>query len=356
LNGVVPSLPPVAAVDWELIGEGFGLTGVVARLHIRYERPSSTAPASLILKLPMALPESASHYREAQSTDDEATRRYFERCAREVDFYRAIAPAIDCVAPRVSYAATDIAERVIILLLEDLSGARNGDVLAGCGLEDGRGAIEQIARVHARWWDRETPDWLPWWGGDYVPRQQRLARQIGPFLDRWGHAIPPEVVSIIERLGTTYASLLAELDRRPRTILHADLHLDNVLFDAPGRTAPVILDWQSVLVGPAMIDAGRFIAESLGPDDRRHHEAELLAQYHARLVEGGVPNYSLDQLRVDYRLSLARTLPGIIGWLAHADLDRLQGRERQLMGAALGDGRLAAALLDHNVLGLLNDL
>jgi hypothetical protein len=356
LNSALPSLPPVDAVEWELISEGFGLTGVVARLHLRYERPAEAAASSLILKLPMALPESASHYREAQSADDDAMRRYFERSAREVDFYREIAPEIDGVAPNVYFIGTDLLERVVVMLLEDLSEARNGDVLAGCGVEDARAVIEQIARVHARWWNRAAPGWLPWWGGDHAPRQQRLARQIVPFLDRWGPTIPPEVVAIIERLGTTYASLLEALDRRPRTIIHADLHLDNVLFDVPTRNAPVILDWQSLLLGPAMLDVGRFIAESLSPADRRQHEVELLELYHECLVAGGVPNYSLNQLQVDYRLSLARTLPGIVAWLANVDLDRLDGRERQLMEAALGDRRLVSALVDHNVLGLLNDL
>lgn len=360
LNHALPpsfsNLPRVEAVEWEQIGQGFGLTGVVARLHVQYLHQSPVAPTSLIIKLPIATPETASHYRESQGVDAESARRYFERCAREVDFYRELSPEIEGVAARVYYAASDETERVIAILLEDLSEGCSGDVLAGCSVDDARAVIEQIARVHARWWEQEAPDWLPWWGGDYAPRQQRLTEQIAPFFDRWGQTIPAEVRAIIEELGSCYASLLEALDRRPRTVIHADLHLDNVMFGVPTRSAPVVLDWQSVLRGPAIIDVGRFIAESLSPDDRRQHEEELIACYHRCLTRGGVTNYSADQLWLDYRLSLARVLPGIVGWLANVDRARPDGREGQLIEAALGDGRLNAALLDHDILGLLSDL
>ena len=43
------------------------------------------------------------------------------------------------------------------------------------------------------------------------------------------------------------------LSGAPQTLLHADLHLDNVLFDG-GVDHPVILDWARVSRGPAAID------------------------------------------------------------------------------------------------------
>jgi len=58
----------------------------------------------------------------------------------------------------------------------------------------------------------------------------------------------------------------------------------------------------------------------------------------------------------DFALMLPRMLAGIIGWLANSDPDRLSGREQRLVEAALGDGRVISALLDHDMLQLLNTL
>ncbi len=44
-----------------------------------------------------------------------------------------------------------------------------------------------------------------------------------------------------------------------------------------------------------------------------------------------------------------------MGWLANLNANDLTGRERALHEAALSDGRLAAALLDHDAEALLRD-
>ncbi|TCC01823.1 phosphotransferase family protein [Kribbella soli] len=46
--------------------------------------------------------------------------------------------------------------------------------------------------------------------------------------------------------------LLAGLERLPVTLLHGDVHGDNVIVDDLGR--PVLVDWGSARIGPAMLD------------------------------------------------------------------------------------------------------
>ncbi len=346
----------VAAIRGEIIAEERGLSGVVARLHITYtdRRGAAPGPATLIAKFPMAERATASTYRE-RHRDDAAARRYYERCACEVRFYAEIVPQNVVPAPRCYFGAADDASGRIVLLLEDLNTARGGDVLLGCSTVEAESVLRMVAPLHARWWGRtDSFSWLLRWGGDYAARQERYRGQVEPFLRRFGAQIPDAIRALVVGLQPHYAAVLAALDDAPATVIHADLHLDNVLFN-PESVAPpvVVLDWQSVCRGPAAVDIAQFVVGSLAPVSRRAAEAALLAEYHARLVAGGVMGYTMDNLRQDYRLALLWLLAGTVGWLASADMEHLAGRERALVEAAIGDGRLATALLDHEVISLL---
>ena len=52
----------------------------------------------------------------------------------------------------------------------------------------------------------------------------------------------------------------------PSTVVHGDLHLDNVVWRADG--APVILDWANCGRGPGVIDLAEVIFGMAGPDQR----------------------------------------------------------------------------------------
>ena len=361
-EGMPGTRASVAEVTWEIVGEDRGFTGVVARLALRYDEDAEgiAGPQTLIAKLPLAERGVQSTYRAAQGRDLAALRGYHARCAREVRFYREIAPHGGVAIPRCYYASADEATLRIAILLEDLAAARGGDVLAGCSPEEAALVLDPLARFHARWWTMAkaaTFAWLPRWGGDHRERQARYARQVAPFLARYGHQLPDEVAEAVEWLKTLYGTVLAALDAAPTTIIHADLHLDNVLFVPSGSgTTARILDWQSVCTGPAAIDFANFSVGSLDAEQRRTDKGDLCHRYHVGLMAHGVRDYPLDAFRHDCRLALLRQLAGTVGWLGSVNLDELQGRERLLVEAALGDGRLIAALRDHDAIGLLRDI
>jgi aminoglycoside phosphotransferase (APT) family kinase protein len=155
-------------------------------------------------------------------------------------------------------------------------------------------------------------------------------------------------------LQDRYGSVLNELSAAPPTLIHADLHLDNVIFmPSEGEPDAKIIDWQSVMRGPAVLDLARFIVEALDIEDRRAHEDRLVGNYHRILVDAGVDDYSLDRLRADYRRVLLVQLAGITGWLARVEIDDLEGRERDLIEAIFDPGRLFAALRDHTIMNLM---
>jgi hypothetical protein len=342
----------VVAARWERVGQEYGFTGVVGRILLRYDPERRDLPASLVAKLPMAQGERVSGYRALQERDPDLLERYYERCAREERFYREIAVSF---APRLYYSAVDDARRRVVLLLEDVSGGRQGDDLVGCSLDDAALVIEELAPFHALWWGKRAPARrFPRSGGDPRERQERFAQRAEPFLGRYGDSLPPAICSIVDRLRSRLSDVAEAMYSRPQTLIHGDLHLDNMIFDTRSADrSVVVLDWQTVSVGPPAWDVALFLIGSLSVEDRRAAEGELLARYVELLGTYGVRGYSVEDLRRECGLALLVLLAGTVGWLTTLNRDELIGRERALHEAALADGRLSAALLDHDVEALL---
>jgi aminoglycoside phosphotransferase len=317
----------VVGAEWTTIGEGYGLASVTGRLDLRLEEANVEVPSSLVAKL--------------------STPERWEQAAREVRFYRYVETA---PSPTVYYGDTHASRA--ILLLEDLTHARQGDVLEGCSIEDTRAVLGAIAPFHARYWDRDSAAaWLPREELEPQARQVRFDERMERFVSRHRHAFPDDVLRIAERLRTRLADVILRLDEGPQTVIHGDLHLDNLLFDAGPERRAVVLDWQVAGVGSAARDLVLFVFGSLGVEDRRAAGSELLEEYLARLIDHGVRGYDRARLRDDCRLALLLWFSGVVGWLVGPEPDL--GRARALREAALSDGRLVAAFHDYEVALLL---
>jgi hypothetical protein len=142
----------VIHIEQELVGEGAGVFGQLARIVLTYDSPEPGAPATLIAKMAAAAAEN-----RAIATD-------FDLYERELRFYEELASACPVRVPRCFYAARGSGVGEFILLLEDLSSANGGDQVAGATLDQARLALSACARINAWWWGRaELPDlaWLP---------------------------------------------------------------------------------------------------------------------------------------------------------------------------------------------------
>jgi hypothetical protein len=273
-------------------GIGNGLVGTSIRFELTYDTPEPGAPPSVVGKFPAT---------DATSLQAGAALRLY---LRETSFYRHIAPSVRIRTPRVFVNEFDPATHDFLLLFEDLTPARGGDQLAGCGVDDAAVAMREIAGLHAPLWGHGAVDEWTFLG---LPAAEnaRIAQLVAPmarlFRERFDGVLEGEVMDAVMGLVPLADRLM--LDVAPqRTVLHGDFRLDNVLFDAKGGAWPLAtLDWQTIGRGCGTQDASYFLGAGLREVDRAAHEKALLRMYHEELLALGVADYAWAQCWRDYR-------------------------------------------------------
>ena len=287
-RGLLPETGRVTRVVATPVGTGQMADTV--RFALEYE-PEGAGPSSVVGKFASQDPQSL------------ATGRIMRAYEVEVRFYAEVAPRVATRLPRLLFAALDPVDAWFTLLLEDLHDATQGDEILGCSAEVAAAALDQLAALHAPCW--EDPDLAGrGWIDRATPASDEFTAAIVTgvfpgFLDRYGDRLELEHIdllrSFVPRMGTWMAR-----QRGPRTIVHADFRLDNLLF-TPGRPDPVVVDFQTVNWGSGAYDLAYFVGGCLEPEVRRSAGPELIAGYHQALVGRGVGGYSLDALHEDYR-------------------------------------------------------
>lgn len=281
--------------------------------------------------------------------------RSYEFYTTEVSIYRHLSSTPGARLPRCHYADVSDDAKRFVLLLEDLTTAVWLDTVSGCPLPRALSVVDALAALHARWWNRPelmAATWLrPLDNRAYCAGQAIYQAVCPAFVERYAPRLPSIGLDIVRTVGDR----LSELYRRttassPLTLAHADVRLDNILFDLPDGGELALLDWQFAVRAPGATDVATFLAQSLTIPDRRAHEGLLLRRYYDALCAHGVTRYSLDNLIFDYRLALAYMLatPVVGSSLASAN-----GARRVLMDNIVE--RSVTAAVDHDVHALLNE-
>jgi hypothetical protein len=327
---------PVAAIQYENLGEGVGVMAEVSRLHVTYAEPVDRAP-TFILKT--ASP--------AEANRDTATTYGFYR--REVRFYQEVAHGLSLRVPRAWFS--DMAESSVpfAILMEEIVGAQPMDQLVGCTVEEAEAVVDALALLHARWWnspDLDQLDWLPPVNNDMYKGYAQVMPQLAPLLrSAWEDRLDPAGWPIVEAMESRYVNYLDWWMRSGHvTFCHYDVRPDNILLPAAGSgDALCLLDWQLAVRHTGTFDLAYFLGQNVSPEFRRTHQDRLLRRYHDAITGLGVTGYSFDRCWDDFRRGM---LMHVVSATQLVVLDGGNDRGRQLLDNMLQAGWTSAIELD----------
>ncbi|MCY3505483.1 MAG: phosphotransferase [Chloroflexi bacterium] len=317
----------VTSAEREILGEGEGFMGDIARLRLSYE--GREGPASVVSKMPRlenrAFGELVGVYERESCFYEEFSgevpvalpRVYhsdFDRHAvsdRQKGTMSLANRLPQPLLPRVTRMALWAAgrrKRRYVLLLEDLGDATSGDQLAGTDTEACAVVLRSIAEMHAALWESPALEghyWLVPLAGDSRVRQSMFLEMGGTFRERHPELFDDDFERLFGWVGENGVETIERMQQEaPETLVHGDLRLDNLVFRGD---EPVFFDWQAIRRGPAAYDVAWFLSgasDDLTPAD----EAELLRTYHAALEEHGVSGYPFEAFERHYRLGLLATV------------------------------------------------
>ncbi|MDP9182628.1 MAG: phosphotransferase [Actinomycetota bacterium] len=298
----------VEVTDVEVTPVGTGQTGSSHRLTVTYGAPVDL-PATFVAK--------------TGAEDPEVRQRVAHGYRAEFAFYERIAATVDVPVPVVyASAITDDATQ-LVLLMEDLAPAVQGDQIAGTTPEVVLTGARALAGLHGpRWCD---PSWkeldvltLPLATEDSAAGMGELARMAtDTFLATLGDRMTDEDRHTLDAFPKAVAGWLLQTPER-FALLHGDYRLDNLMLHPAGGVT--VVDWQTLTVGLPARDLAYWVTTSLSPADRPAVEAEAVSAYHAAL---GVAGYSLGDCEEDYRTGQLHTLLiATLGWAFTTQTER----------------------------------
>lgn len=281
----------VVAAEVTPVGTGQMCDSV--RVALTYDGHTG-APPTLVAKQPAADPTSR------------ATALSLRSYEKEVRFYQELAPTLAVRTPAVLHADIEPATARFVLLLEDLAPATAGDQVAGCDAEAAALAVAELVDLHAPRWGDGSLASLDWLHADSPEARDMMAVMLPSLWDGFRHRYGADVAPHVSQAGDALFGAMRhylEPTGSPRTVVHGDYRLDNLLFAPPPATRLAgVVDWQTCAYGPAVRDVAYFLGAGLAPAVRAEVEVDLLRDYHAGLAAAGVSGYGWDACWEEYRL------------------------------------------------------
>jgi hypothetical protein len=324
-------------IDIESAPIGTGQMADTSRLALTYDSPGA-GPSSVVGKF-------ASEDEQSRATGL-ALRAY----EIEVRFYQEVAERVKARVPMLHLAAVEPDTGWFTLILEDIEGARQGDQIEACGADVAAAILGEMAGLHGPCWEAKDLAQLDWLNRNSPDADVFLSDMVSSllpgFLERYTDQLAPEHAELCQ-FFVDHLVQWSALREGPRTASHGDFRLDNLLFQE-GNPRPVVVDWQTLSWAGASYDVAYFIGGCLTAEDRRTHEADLLAHYHEALCAQGVKDYSLQQLRQD---TIRDTFGGVLMAIVAAMV--VQRTERGDLMFLTSTTRHAQHALDVDAPGLL---
>jgi hypothetical protein len=295
--------PGVLSIATENLGEGVGILAEVSRVRVTY-RGDATGPASLVVKTTSPAPENV------------FLCQVMGFYAREVSFYNEVAPSLSAITlPRCHFAAVSDDGGQMVIVLDEVTGMRNPNQVAGLDIVDAERIIDTVAALHLAFWD--TPElhamaWLPPMNNDLYKGGVALGQaNWDGFVTKFGPELDEPTLAVVKRAVDGYPQLLDWLVTLGNpTFTHTDCRAENYLFAPDG--AVTVLDFQLSTKHVGVWDVANLVTGSLTLDVRRKHEQALVHRYHDRVVAAG-RDYSWDTCWRDYLACvLQQAVAGVI--------------------------------------------
>jgi hypothetical protein len=291
-NGRLDDSTSVASAHVSRFGSDESMMSALYRAVLTYDGPA-TGPASLIIKLASDSPE--------QRFVAKITKFY----EREIRFYNEVSAKMTVSVPRCYLAEINTEDQSFVLVLDEISGWRQVDQIAGVGYDDAVAALVELADLHA-----------PCWGQDLDSEAETFHRFDSPMLHglipdmfegQWSQArprvvdeLPAEVVDLLDNRRHHTKKMLESMNR-PDTFCHGDYRVDNLLFGTDGSV--MALDYQLGSIAHGMTDVAYFISQSVDDEVAAKRADELIRVYLGRLATHGI-DLGFDEAMTPYRAGL----------------------------------------------------
>ncbi len=351
---------PVSQVRREVLGDGVGFMGDVLRLHLE---GADTLPDSIVVKLP--------------KVENRVMGEMLGVYEREIMFFREFGHRVPLRIPRLLYSEfdrdrgsenqTEILRRIdklplffsnaisflgnkiaaakkrrYLLIIEFLQDMQPGDQLAGLDIDGCKQVLGEVAALHSAYWNNRAVDnhfWLLDLDIDARLRHGMFCRHVDSFLQTAPGGMADKLNWLKprgERLTRQFVACA------PKTLLHCDLRLDNVVFDG---SQCAFIDWQLVRAGPAAFDVAYFLTSALDESVSTPQVKDILNTYYDVLsAADNVRGYTFDALWLDYQRGLLLVASNLSS-VEQVELG--DGRGQAMMDAWIR--RLAARLNDVNL-------
>ena len=333
--GGASDLPAIQEVALEDIGAGLGMSGEILRCHLTWQEQSSATPATVIVKLPSAcskilrMSKRMSLYR------------------REYDYYRLVAPHAPLRTPALLYGVFEARGQRSALVLEDLRAMQTVNQVDGASAAQAKRAIRALAGLHATFWNKVDRPPLTGYYTPFTPQRRALVQlaflaTLAPTLERFENLFSDEMRGLAEAYAPRVADHIAEIAAGPRTFIHGDFRLDNVLFAAGEEEDFAVIDWQVSGLSSPLYDVAYFLANSVSTGVRRQIERAALQEYTDIVCGMGARGFTFAECWRLYRQNMLGAVLAPV--MVCGGLDLTGERGRQL--AEVGLRRTLAAIED----------
>ena len=259
------------------------------------------------------------------------------RFAREIEFYRRLAPVVPVVVARPLFADSITVLNRVCLVLERLDGETIAD-WQGCPLAPMRMLLASAARLNGAFASRVS-----------VPAVAWIPARAGLDFASWVEAFLPRREEWSRRI---WAALGAYFQRHVMTLVHGDCRPGNMLFRGEEL---VMCDWEAVNVAPLLWDFTYCTIVGLHADDRRAWQPRLLLEFLDHLRAQGVHEHGLDRGRAALDVQLLAIVLAYVS-LAVADHNLWAGQGNTQQDVAAWGRRVLDAGADVDTLTIATAL